>query len=540
MKKITILVLLFMFSMILLGNNLSDINGSWQRPDGSIYKIQDHQVTIEKVGRKLRMGKFNKKDVKIRNIHYENGIIYALSRYNDRYGNLTKWAEIIIVVENDNLLIQNLDGKTLVNLVKVNRGEKKNIGSKLAGEWKRNDDGSIYKFDQDIAVIKRVGYYLDRGKFKENQIKLRNIKYNGNGNYSALSRINNINGELSRWQSMEIQLNNNELSVKSLVNNRVYYFTKINSNKDDTYNIIEAMSKKIENLEMANSDRKEETTNKKDIAEKNNYITTELDKNIPTNTNKKKYGIAILIANKEYKNNIPNVEYAINDMNLMKQYVISVLGYKEENIITEKNASKAVFETIFGIKDNYQGKLYNWIKANKSDVFIYYAGHGAPDIKNDKAYFVPVDSDPSTIALNGYSVDVFYDNIAKLPYKSLTVVIDACFSGTSQEGLLIKNISPAGIEVSNPIVEIENASIFLSSSGKEYSSWYLDKGHSLFTYYYLKGLQGEADFDKNNVLTVGELRKYIDEQVPYKARRMNSIEQTPQTYGDDDEVIIKY
>lgn len=67
----------------------------------------------------------------------------------------------------------------------------------------------------------------------------------------------------------------------------------------------------------------------------------------------------------------------------------------------------------------------------------------------------------------------------------------------------------------------ENVVIFTSSSGEEVSSWYPEQKHSLFTYYFLKGLQGAADKDEDQTLTAGELQRYIEENVLYMARRVH-------------------
>jgi len=56
----------------------------------------------------------------------------------------------------------------------------------------------------------------------------------------------------------------------------------------------------------------------------------------------------------------------------------------------------------------------------------------------------------------------------------------------------------------------------------------------------LKALQGKGDLDKDNKLTIGEIKNYINENVPYMARRLNSREQTPQVIGDENKVLIKY
>jgi len=86
----------------------------------------------------------------------------------------------------------------------------------------------------------------------------------------------------------------------------------------------------------------------------------------------------------------------------------------------------------------------------------------------------------------------------------------------------------------------ENTVVFTSAGGDQVSSWYLEKKHSLFTYYFLKALQGEGDLNQDKKLTVGEIKEYVNENVPYMARRLNNREQTPQVTGDENKVILEY
>ena len=63
----------------------------------------------------------------------------------------------------------------------------------------------------------------------------------------------------------------------------------------------------------------------------------------------------------------------------------------------------------------------------------------------------------------------------------------------------------------------------------------------LVTYYFLKGLQGEADLDSNGRLIVSELKSYIDDNVPYMARKLSNMIQEPQLMTDDDSrVLVAY
>lgn len=206
-----------------------------------------------------------------------------------------------------------------------------------------------------------------------------------------------------------------------------------------------------------------------------------------------------------------------------------------------ENATKGDFELYFGIKGNHKGKLFNAVKAGKSDVFIFYSGHGAPGLKDKKGYFVPIEADPQYIELGGFSVDVFYENISKIPAKSMTVVLDACFSGAD----IFENISPMVVKIVNPVIDMPNGVVLSSSKGSQVSSWYNDKEHGMFTYFFLKAIHNKnADYSKDNKLTYSEIYKYIadnDEGVPYFARRIHGVEQTPTIEGQyKEKVLVRY
>jgi uncharacterized caspase-like protein len=204
-----------------------------------------------------------------------------------------------------------------------------------------------------------------------------------------------------------------------------------------------------------------------------------------------------------------------------------------------ENATQGNFNSLFGTESNYKGRLFDLIIPDQSDVLIYYSGHGAPDLESTKGYFVPVDCDPAAVALNGYSTEVFYKNLAQLPYKSLTVVLDACFSGASEKGMLIRNASPIFINTETTVLNDDRSVIFSSSAGDQISSWYPEKYHSLFTYYFLKGLQGGADEDSNGEITVKELGSFLNGNISPVSRRLNRRDQNPQINGDADKVILE-
>ena len=268
-------------------------------------------------------------------------------------------------------------------------------------------------------------------------------------------------------------------------------------------------------------------------------------KDIPETPAKNPNAVAVVIGNGNYTNpGVPDVTYAKNDALIVKQYLIHTLGYSEENIHYHVNATKGVFEEVFGNEATHKGRLFDYVESDgSSDVFIYYSGHGAPDIESKQPYLVPTDANPSTVEVGGYALKQLYLNLKKVPYRSATVVIDSCFSGMSASGALIPGAKGYGIpQVEIPLLPPEKSIIFTATNKSQVANGYSDKQHSLFTYFFLKALRGEADVSGDNQLTVSEIVAYIDQHVPRMSRRIHgsSREQTPQVDGNRSLVIVRY
>ena len=261
--------------------------------------------------------------------------------------------------------------------------------------------------------------------------------------------------------------------------------------------------------------------------------------NIPAAKNKKPYAVAVVIGVRQYSNpDVPMVNYALNDAQTVKDYLEKAMGYDPQNIIYMPNPTHGDMTRVFGKEGDPRGQLSSYLTKNKSEVFVYYSGHGAPDVNTRKAYLVPADASPAFISMNGYSLDTLYQNLALLPAKKVTVVTDACFSGAFNSGNLLKNASPLAIAPKTG--GYEKLNIFSSSKGTEISSWYTDKKHGLFTYFFLNGLQGEADADGNKTITAEELEEYLEENVPALATRLYNRAQNPVFSGRKNDKIAEY
>lgn len=254
--------------------------------------------------------------------------------------------------------------------------------------------------------------------------------------------------------------------------------------------------------------------------------------------------IGVIIGNKNYRNpTLPAVKFAAQDAAIMKRYLVDSLGYDENNIILMRDASFIDLVKLFGDAQDHRGILYNRVRKGSSEVFIYYSGHGAPDSNTKKAYLIPADADPTVIRLTSYSLDTLYMNLAKLNKekmpKNITIVLDSCFSGGSQEGMIIPDASPIFIETTTSALNQKNTAVFTSAKGNQISSWYPDKGHSLFTYFFLKTLK--TSIAEGKKLTTGDLEKALlaPESVNDVAWRLYNREQEPQMSGDRGVVLFQ-
>lgn len=251
--------------------------------------------------------------------------------------------------------------------------------------------------------------------------------------------------------------------------------------------------------------------------------------------------VAIIIGNRDYHATKP-VRYALNDARTIKRYVIETLGFRKENVIIRENATKGDFEYLFGNQSSYKGRLYNMIKADISDVFVFYSGHGAPGLNDKEAYLVPIECQPNSVELSGYPLDLFYRNLSSIPARSKTIIIDACFSGVD----FYENISPIIIRAKHNTLDDDNTVLMTSSSGSQVSTWYNAQHHGLFTFMLLKALHLPelVDKDRDQMLTYQEVFDYIANDqngVPYYARRLHDIEQTPTIKGKNTQgIMLKY
>lgn len=248
-----------------------------------------------------------------------------------------------------------------------------------------------------------------------------------------------------------------------------------------------------------------------------------------TNTRARKNAHAVVVGLERYRNELPPASFAEQDARVVARYLSGTMGYEEGNVALLLNDRAT--------KSDMEKYIETWLPnrvEGEDTVFIYFSGHGAPNAKTGEAYLVPYDGDPLYLENTGYRLSRLYQSLSSLPAKEVVVVLDSCFSGAGGRSVLAKGMRPIIMEMKSPLLENGKTVVLAASSGQQVSSTYDQKAHGLMTYFFLKGLQGDADTDKDGKIDLAELFEYLRPQVERVARRDFNNEQTPLLLGNTD------
>jgi hypothetical protein len=240
---------------------------------------------------------------------------------------------------------------------------------------------------------------------------------------------------------------------------------------------------------------------------------------------------AVIIGVEKYED-LPSATFAERDAKAARAF-IRAMGVPERNIMT-LTGSRA---TRTGLVKAFEAWLPNNV-SEKSRVYVFYSGHGAPDAKTKQAYLVPSDGDPQYLAETGYPLERLYEKLGKLKAKHVLVALDSCFSGAGGRSVLAKGTRPLVGKVDMSAGSNPKLAVITASGGDQISGSNEEAGYGLFTFNLLNGLNGAAKNGSGQV-TLQSLYDYVKPKVQDEARRANR-EQTPQLQSAaPDEFILR-
>lgn len=226
---------------------------------------------------------------------------------------------------------------------------------------------------------------------------------------------------------------------------------------------------------------------------------------------------AVVIGVAQY-NHMPTLRYTDDDAYQLFAFLKSpeggALPDNQIRLLIDEDATKK------NILDAMRAVL---LRADDNDVVLFYfSGHGL------QGCFLPVDYD-------GYNNKLFHHEVRELLQASRAkhklVLADACHAGT----LLAMRSGTVGTALQTYYDAFDKSegglALLLSSKGEEYS---LEDGglrSGVFSHFLIRGLKGEADKDKNKIVTIQELHDFVFVNV----RRYTAGVQSPVLSGQFDQ-----
>ncbi|MEL6356904.1 MAG: caspase family protein [Bacteroidota bacterium] len=171
-----------------------------------------------------------------------------------------------------------------------------------------------------------------------------------------------------------------------------------------------------------------------------------------------------------------------------------------------------------------------YLRADENDVVLFYfSGHGL------QGAFLPIDYDGFENRLAHHEIK---DALLATRARHKLVIADACHSGSLSSNV-DPNYNSRGLEdkLERYYTALNEAqggtALLLSSKGVEYS---LEDGglrSGVFSHFLIRGLEGEADEDRDDLVSIQELFRYVHREV----RTYTGNVQTPTLSGDYDPIM---
>jgi len=228
------------------------------------------------------------------------------------------------------------------------------------------------------------------------------------------------------------------------------------------------------------------------------------------NNSKKPNLYVLAVGVSSYEDETVSLKYAHTDASAMADQFARQQGKVFNKVQVKKLMNKRA--TLVNIRSGI-----SWLEERagpKDMILMFISAHGALDDKGS-LYILPTDFEASNLFATALSIQDLTEGVSNSPGKKM-IFLDACHSGQSAYDLLeFANINSFNLNAAvKDIVKQESGlSVMTSSSGEEFSYENPRWGHGAFTKALLEGFRGFADFNKDQVISLGELNLYVMDRV---------------------------
>ncbi|NVO20696.1 MAG: caspase family protein [Bacteroidetes bacterium] len=235
----------------------------------------------------------------------------------------------------------------------------------------------------------------------------------------------------------------------------------------------------------------------------------------------------VVIGINEYQNKKMCLNYARADATAFKEEMekdaVSVIANTRTSFITDAEANQHGIESAMDEISK---------KAKPEDVFVfYYAGHGVIG-KDQEFYLVPNDvSDlhnvQAELEQKGIAARILQQYAGDIRAQKQLFILDACQSAGAFSEMMTAS---ANQQKNIAVVARTTGTHWIAASGaQQYANEFSQLGHGVFTYVLLQAMQGSAAVNK--LITVNNLKDYLQKEVPSLMKKYSGTQQFPASYG---------
>ena len=226
------------------------------------------------------------------------------------------------------------------------------------------------------------------------------------------------------------------------------------------------------------------------------------------NVARNKDALALIIGVNEYAKTPARAIYADSDAQMFADYATEKLGIPANRIKTLVNDNADFADVLLSVRE-WLGRS---VRQNKTDVHIFFAGHGLASDDGEKMYLLPYDGSPRLLDRTAILRDELFADISAANPRSVTVFLDTCYSGTTRGTDMLIASRPIAIRALEQSIP-DNFTVMTAAAGDQTAKPLEEAKHGMFSYFLMKGMEGEADANNDNEITAGELHSYVQTNV---------------------------
>ena len=246
---------------------------------------------------------------------------------------------------------------------------------------------------------------------------------------------------------------------------------------------------------------------------------------------KNRDALALIVGVEGYKNTPAQAIYADSDAKMFRDYASEKLGIPENRIETLINDGAELTDMLLSVKE----WLTRSVKQERTDVYVFFAGHGLASDDGEKMYLLPYDGSPRLLDRTAILRDELFSDIAAANPRSATVFLDTCYSGTTRGTDMLVASRPIAIRAKHQNIP-DGFTVFTAAGGDQTAKPLEEAKHGMFSYFLMKGMEGDADSNSDNQITAAELHEYVEQNVV----QQSGGSQVPELQGDAGRVLVRF